>query len=207
MGCHDALQDTSHRFIGTKWFIEFDIKGYFDNIDHQILVRLLKEKINDERFTPLIGWMLKAGYLEDWKFNRTHSGTPQNGVISPILANVYLHELDVFMTELCQRTHKGKERRVKSEYRTVTNKKEWLKRVLDKLDSQGLQLVPENGRVAPNPRAGWTRDEVIEEIRRLTEEQQKTRYYDSQDPNYRRLQYTSYADDFLLGFIGRKAEA
>ena len=207
MGCHDALRDTSNRFCGTKWFIEFDIKGYFDNIDHQILMGLLKRKINDERFTALIGWMLKAGYMEDWNFNKTYSGTPQGGVISPILANVYLHELDVFMTDLCQRAHKGKERKVRSEYRTVTNKKEWLKRVLEKLDSQGLQLVPENGRGTPNPRAGWTRDEVIEEIGRLTEEQLKTRYYDPQDPNYRRLQYTRYADDFLLGFIGSKAEA
>ena len=77
------------RFQGTKWFIEFDIKGYFDNIDHQILMKLLRKKINDERFTALIGWMLKAGYIEDWKFNKTYSGTPQGGVISPILANVY----------------------------------------------------------------------------------------------------------------------
>ena len=77
MGCHDALRDTSNRFCGTKWFIEFDIEGYFDNINHQILVKLLKEKINDERFTALIGWMLKAGYLEDWKFNKNFSGTPQ----------------------------------------------------------------------------------------------------------------------------------
>ncbi|MDG2197949.1 MAG: reverse transcriptase domain-containing protein, partial [SAR324 cluster bacterium] len=67
MGCHDALQNITSRFTGTKWFIEFDIKGYFDNIDHQILVKLLKKKINDERFTALIGWMLKAGYMEDWK--------------------------------------------------------------------------------------------------------------------------------------------
>jgi len=207
MGCHDALQDTSNRFTGTKWFIEFDIKGYFDNIDHHILVKLLKKKINDERFTALIGWMLKAGYMEDWKFNKTYSGTPQGGVISPILANVYLHELDVFMTELCQRTRKGKERKVRTEYRTVANQKDWLKRVLNKLDSQGLKCVPENGRGAPNPRAGWTRDEVIEEIRKLADEQLKTKYYDPQDPSYRRLQYTRYADDFLLGFIGDKAGA
>ncbi len=112
IGTHDALISTQKRFQGTKWFIEFDIKGYFDNIDHHILVKLLKKKNDDERFIALIGWMLKAGYTEDWKFNRTHSGTPQGGVISPVLANIYLHELDVFITDLCQQTHKGKERKV-----------------------------------------------------------------------------------------------
>ena len=89
MGFHDALQNTSNRCRGIKWLIEFDIEGYFDNIDHQILMRVLRSKINDERFSAFIGWMLKAGYMEDWKFNKTFSGTPQVGVISPILANIY----------------------------------------------------------------------------------------------------------------------
>ena len=88
-----------------------------------------------------------------------------------------------------------------TEYRTISNEKDWLKRMLEKLDLQGLQLVPENGRGTPNSRVGWTRDKVIEEIRRLADEQLKMRYYDPQDPNFRRLQYTRYADDFLLGFI------
>ena len=77
MGCHEALQDTSKRFSGIEWFIEFGIKGYFDNIDHQILMKPLKKKINDERFTGLIRCVLKAGYTEDWRFNKTYSGTPQ----------------------------------------------------------------------------------------------------------------------------------
>ena len=119
MGCHDALQNTSNRCRGIKWLIEFDIEGYFDNIDHQILMRVLRSKINDERFSAFIGWMLKAGYMEDWKFNKTFSGTPQVGVISPILANINLHELDMFMDKLCQRTYKGERRERNPEYRKI----------------------------------------------------------------------------------------
>jgi retron-type reverse transcriptase len=205
MGCHDALQNITNRFTGTKWFIEFDIKGYFDNIDHQILVKLLKNKINDERFTALIGWMLKAGYMEEWKFNNTHSGTPQGGVISPILANVYLHELDVFMTELCQRTHKGKARRMRLEYKKVSNEKERVRRYLDMLKDENLEVVPERRGTNPLKYAGYTRTDLIKELEKLTDEQMKTRQSDPQDSGFRRLQYVRYADDFLLGFIGDKA--
>ena len=208
MGCHDALQSTSYRLVGTKWFIEFDIKGYFDNIDHQILVRLLKKKINDERFTALIGWMLKAGYMEDWKFNKTYSGTPQGGVISPILANVYLHELDVFMADLCQRTHKGKKRKVRSEYKRIGNGKDRLRRLMDRMKDENLEVVPEVSRMGnPFKYAGHSRSDLSKKLEELTNEQMRTRQTDSLDPDYRRLQYTRYADDFLLGFIGSKAEA
>ena len=208
MGCHEALQDTSHRFSGTKWFIEFDIKGYFDNIDHQILVKLLKKKINDERFTALIGWMLKAGYMEDWKFNKTYSGTPQGGVVSPILANIYLHELDVFMAELCQRTHKGKERKVMSEYNSISNEKSRVRKFLNMLKDKNLEVVPERGGMnMPLKYAGYTRTDLSKELDRLTKEQMSVRYADPLDRDFRRLQYTRYADDFLLGFIGSKTEA
>ncbi len=211
MGCHEALQDTSYRFNGTKWFIEFDIKGYFDNIDHRILVGLLKKKINDERFTALIGWMLNAGYMEDWKFNKTYSGTPQGGVVSPILANIYLHELDVFMAELCQRTHKGKGIKMRPEYKLLDNQATRLRKQLELVNSKGLAKVPEiirpQGGGKPFKYEGWTRDDLVEELERIKSEKLGTRVTDQQDPNYRRLQYTRYADDFLLGFIGSKAEA
>jgi len=208
MGCHEALQDTSNRFNGTKWFIEFDIKGYFDNIDHQILMKLLRKKINDERFTALIGWMLKAGYMEDWKFNKTYSGTPQGGVISPILANVYLHELDVFMAELCQRTHKGKGRKKTAEYSRVSHSKSQVRKYLDKLKDENLERIPEKNRIHyPFRFAGYTKEDLIKEREELAEELLRTRVFDPQDQGFRRLQYTRYADDFLLGFIGSKAEA
>ncbi len=206
-GCHDAIKDTQKRFTGTKWFIEFDIKGYFDNIDHQILMELLKKKVNDERFTTLIGWMLKCGYMEEWVFNKTFSGAPQGGVISPILANVYLHELDLFMESLQNRIHKGKERRRNPEYDAIRGKKTNIRRILDRLNSLGVDVVADRGLGGRPTHVGKTKNDLIAEYEELTKEQLNTRYGDQLDPNYRRIQYTRYADDFLLGYIGSKAEA
>lgn len=92
--CHTALTHIQDKFTGAKWFIEGDIKGFFDNIKHEILVNILKERIADERFIRLIRKFLKAGYAEQWKFHNTYSGTPQGGIVSPILANIYLDKFD-----------------------------------------------------------------------------------------------------------------
>ena len=83
-----------------RWFVEGDIKGCFDNIDHRVLVGLIHSKIKDARLIQLIYKFLKAGYLEDWKYHKTYSGTPQGGIISPLLANIYLYELDKFVMKL-----------------------------------------------------------------------------------------------------------
>lgn len=88
--CHTALGMIQKSFAGAKWFIEGDIKGFFDNIDHNVLISILRERISDERFLRLIRKFLNAGYVEDWKYNKTYSGTPQDGIVSPILANIYL---------------------------------------------------------------------------------------------------------------------
>lgn len=106
------------RFTGAKWFIEGDIKGFFDNIDHHKLITLLKRRIEDEKFINLIWKFLKAGYLEDWHYHKTYSGTPQGGIISPILSNIYLHELDEFIMSYKENFDKGKGRRRLKEYRT-----------------------------------------------------------------------------------------
>ena len=82
-GCHTALRDVYRFWTGTKWFIEGDIKGCFDNIDHSILMSILREKIQDGRFLTLVEDLLKAGYLEEWKYRPTLSGTPQGGIITP----------------------------------------------------------------------------------------------------------------------------
>ncbi len=82
-GCHTALSEVANRWKGTKWFIEGDISKCFDMLDHQVLMKILGEKLHDNRFLRLIENMLKAGYLEEWKWNATHSGTPQGGVITP----------------------------------------------------------------------------------------------------------------------------
>ena len=79
--CHTALQQIQTRFTGVKWFVEGDIKGFFDNINHEILIKILSERIKDERFLRLIRKFLKAGYLEEWRFHNTYSGTPQGGIM------------------------------------------------------------------------------------------------------------------------------
>ena len=109
--CHTALHSIKNLFTGAKWFIEGDIKGFFDNIDHHVLIDTLKERISDDRFLRLIWKFLRAGYIEDFKFNKTYSGTPQGGIISPILANIYLDKFDKYMREYSEKFDKGKKRR------------------------------------------------------------------------------------------------
>ncbi len=75
--CHTALRGIASTWTGVKWFIEFDIEGFFDNIDHKILMALLEKKIDDSKFLNVIIKMLKAGYVEEWKFHDSYSGTPQ----------------------------------------------------------------------------------------------------------------------------------
>lgn len=98
--CHTALTQLKKEFTGARWFIEGDIKGCFDNIDHKVLINLIQRKIKDARFLKLIQLFLRAGYIDNWKYNATFSGCPQGGIISPILSNIYLNELDVFIMKI-----------------------------------------------------------------------------------------------------------
>ena len=98
--CHTALTMLKKDFNGSRWFIEGDIRGCFDNIDHTVLIHLINEKIKDARIIKLIYKFLKAGYLEDWQYHKTYSGTPQGGILSPLLSNIYLHELDKYVMKL-----------------------------------------------------------------------------------------------------------
>ena len=96
-GCHTALSHIEHTWKGTHWFIEGDIKACFDQLDHDVLLKILAEKIHDNRFLRLIKHLLQAGYLEEWRYHTTLSGAPQGGIVSPILSNIYLNQLDHFM--------------------------------------------------------------------------------------------------------------
>lgn len=98
-GCHTALTVIDRTWQGTKWFIEGDIRGCFYNINHRILMSILREKIQDNRFLRLIESLLKAGYCEQWKYHSTLSGTPQGAIVSPMLANIYLDKLDKFIEQ------------------------------------------------------------------------------------------------------------
>lgn len=82
-GCHTALGEVQRTWSGTVWFIEGDISDCFGSVDHEILLGILAEKIHDNRFLRLVRNMLKAGYMEEWVYQETLSGTPQGGVLSP----------------------------------------------------------------------------------------------------------------------------
>src|SRR6516164_11672428 len=123
-GCHTALREIQRTWTGTTWFIEADISDCFGSLDHSIMVRILAEKIQDNRFLRLIGNMLKAGYLEDWEYHDTLSGCPQGGVVSPILSNIYLDKLDKFVErELIPEYTRGKVRVHNPQYRRLNDRR------------------------------------------------------------------------------------
>ena len=122
--CHSALKEIRSTWSGTKWAIEGDIKGCYDNVKHQILIDIIRQKIDDERFIQLIWKLLRAGVEINKKLERTKMGTPQGGILSPLLANIYLHELDEFITNLSTQTSSSNNnsRRENPEYKSIRGK-------------------------------------------------------------------------------------
>ena len=100
-GCHTALDEIAHKWVGTTWFVEGDIRACFDTLDHTVLMTTLREKLHDNRFLRLIETLLQAGYLEEWRYHATLSGSPQGAVLSPLLSNIYLDKLDNYVLYLC----------------------------------------------------------------------------------------------------------
>ena len=94
-----AVCQVKKALITGWWVVDADIQSYFDTIDHAMLMSLLKRRINDRRVLKLIRQWLEAGVLEDGVRNATEVGSPQGGVISPLLANIYLHVLDMYWAE------------------------------------------------------------------------------------------------------------
>lgn len=119
-GCHSALSEVVNVWKGTHWFIEGDISDCFGSLDHQVMISILAEKIHDGRFLRLVEGMLRAGYLEDWRWHATLSGAPQGGVASPILSNIYLDRLDQFVEQtLLPRYTQGQRRRPNPAYQAI----------------------------------------------------------------------------------------
>lgn len=84
---------------GYKWVLDADIKGFFDNIDHELLIEFIKQKVTDGWVIEIIKSWLTMGVMKDGEYIPTEKGTPQGGVISPLLANIFLHEFDKVMVE------------------------------------------------------------------------------------------------------------
>ena len=178
-GCHTALSEVAHNWTGTTWFIEGDISDCFGSLDHSVMLSILAEKIHDNRFLRLIKQMLQAGYLEDWEWNATLSGCPQGGVVSPVLSNIYLDRLDKFVeTVLIPEYTRGALRKHNPEYARMRMA---AARAYKRGDRQTASVLRKRLRGLPSG--------------------------DPRDPGFRRLHYTRYADDHLLGFTGPRAEA
>jgi group II intron reverse transcriptase/maturase len=178
-GCHTALREVQDHWTGTAWFIEADISDCFGQLDHEVMLSILAERIHDNRFLRLIANMLRAGYLEEWEYRETLSGAPQGGIASPVLSNIYLDKLDDFVErELIPRHTRGEARTWNPEYARLKTRRMNAKRRGNRAQARELLL-----RMRKLPRN------------------------DPADPGYRRLRYVRYADDELLGFCGPKAEA
>lgn len=118
--CHTALEQIKSKMTGTRWWVEGDIKGFFDHVHHETLLRILSKRITDKRFLHLIGQLLQAGYVEDWRYHHTYSGVPQGGNLSPLLANVYLNELDQAIAAKTATFNKGGARKRSKEYHNIS---------------------------------------------------------------------------------------
>lgn len=190
--CHTALKYVQKYFTGTKWFVEGDIKGCFDNVDHHVLIAILRKRIADEHFIGLLWKFLKAGYMEDWNYHNTYSGTPQGSIISPILANIYMNELDSYMAEYAEKFNCGNRRKINPAFKkkldVCRGKEQRLKRNLSKMSEE-------------------EKEGLSAEIRELRRSLKSMPYSDQMDDSYKRLCYIRYADDFLIGVIGSKEDA
>jgi len=168
--CHSALYQVKRKFGQVNWIIEGDITKCFDTLDHRILAKLLASKIDDKGFMDLYFKWIKAGYVEGKQaVSSGNVGSPQGSLISPVLSNIYLHELDRYIVKIlkpdfCQ----GDKRKQNPEYTKIT-------------------------------RGG--KGSAKEAFQRGV----LTKNY--MDPGFKRLQYVRYADDFIIGVIGSKADA
>ena len=187
--CHTAFDEIKCGFRGIPWIIEGDITACFDSIDHKILLSILSEKIKDSKFLNIIRQFLKAGYMEDWRYNETYSGTPQGGIVSPILCNVYLSKLDCKIRELAEA------------FASQNNGKtsEPITKEYNKLRYRQSKLKKEIGSTPE----GDSRDALIKELHKVASQMRKTPYTQH---TLKKLVYVRYADDWILGVKGSKED-
>lgn len=186
--CHTALNQLINSSTGIKWWIEGDIENYFNSINHNILIEILRKKINDERFLNLIRKFLNAGVMKDFISENTYSGISIGGILSPILSNIYLNEFDKYMEDYQKSFNSGKYRKANPEYTKLRYQKQ-----------QKEKLLKEN----PNIN---NKDDIINEIKTI---KFKMRHLSSGNPidkNFKRFIFVRYADDWLVGVIGSKAD-
>src|SRR5437763_760569 len=179
--CHTALREVRGKWSAVNWLIEGDIKSCFDELSHGVLVNTLRKKIHDERFLNLVWKLLNAGYMDlHGKKKESLIGSPQGGILSPILANAYLHELDEFVEGLQAQHEQGKRKLRNPTYQRLSHEKSrMVKRGETK--TKAFQRISQQMRTLP------------------------TLLVD--DPGFIRIKYQRYADDWIVGIWGSHALA
>jgi len=184
--CHTALSEIKTTFSSVQWVIEGDIKACFDSFDHHVLIDILRRRIKDEHFIALMWKMLKAGYMEQWTYHHTYSGTLQGSGVSPILANIYLSELDSYLEKYQEQFKVGTSKRNASkEYQKVR----W------QYNCRKAELKQSHTK------------EAVAAFKIAQKGLLDTHFYPQADPGYKSLHFNRYADDFVVGIIGSRKDA
>jgi RNA-directed DNA polymerase len=186
-----ALRDVARVYPNTSWIIEGDIEGCFNNIPIGKLLELLKEWVADGKVRSLIRRFLTAGYLQDWQYHKTYSGIAQGNIVGPLLANLYLHQLDLFMVRELEanRTQTTKEKRAR------------LNPAYVKLDNR---IAARRRKL----RSGvGDKQALISELKELERQRSRTPCYVKEKRHPGKIWYVRYADDFLILVAGNKSEA
>jgi len=184
---HSALKILHLKAHQHTWVIQGDISKCFDRIPHSVIMKVLGEKIKCERLLALISKALKAGHIdpESKRHIRSTEGTPQGSGISPLLANMVLHILDVFVNQMVEENTTGKRRKTNPEYNKMCL---WLAVIRD-----------------PRKRYYW--EATAAERKEALKKMMSIPRMDTRDPDYRRAMYVRYADDFVFLLEGPKEEA
>lgn len=190
-GCHNALKEIKGGWKATTWIINVDVEKCFDKINHKLLLEKLG-KFCDQPTLELIRKLLKVGYVDIHnltnRVNYNTQGTPQGSLISPILCNIYLHDLDEFVVkELVPKYNTGKARRKNPAYSKRYSLNESDKIILDEYPELKKSLARAKHNRFATGKVGVAMNRF--------------------DESFRRLRYVRYADDFLIGFIGPRSEA
>lgn len=183
LGTHNALKVIDQKYDPMTFAIEGEIKGMYDSANHRTLVTLLEKRIKDDRFIRLIWKMLRTGYLQTFKpLVKPDVGTPQGSIVSPILQNIYLHELDLFMENTCLKIPVKNNKMRTPVYRDIDNRMLLIKSRLYKLDKNSEE-----------------RARLLKELKTLKAKSLRAlHYYEKRN----RVVYTRYADDFIIGIAG-----
>lgn len=165
--CHQAIREINQRIMINKvnYILDCDIKGFFDNVNHKWLMKFLEHDINDKAFLRYINRFLISGYMENMKYYETDKGTPQGGLISPILANVYLHYvLDLFFEKYIKPKLKGEAYLVRYAddfiimFQYENEAKQVYQLLIKRLAKFGLEMEQEKTRILPFGRFKGTKE-------------------------------------------------